>query len=267
MSVVCSPLSRDHEHRVGVAGGRRGGCRRQRRAAPEAVPVVACRGGQLRAHEATDLGHQRSFDFDRVVELRLRSEVGQVVGRKVEAADKRDLAVGDDDLAVHAAKQVRAIAPQLRPRVEHVHAHAGGGERRDELRRQVRRAVAVDRQIDLHAALGGAHQHLVQRDADLVFEQDEGLDQHLVACAVDRVEHPRVVLLAAFEQHDAVAADPSFADRRPLVHRVRRSRSGAALGLHLTHNSISAASGAWSDKCDHGCRGSTTGACTAALRT
>ena len=70
-------------------------------------------------------------------------------------------------------------------------------------------------------------------------------------CAVaDGLEHARKELLAVFQQLDAVAADPAL----------DYSVSGA-------HSSISATSGAWSDRCDQGLRGSTTGACTAALRT
>jgi hypothetical protein len=62
-----------------------------------------------------DVGHQRAFDFDGVVLLGLGAEVGQVVGRIIDAADEGALAVDHHDLAVHAAKQVGAPAPELGP--------------------------------------------------------------------------------------------------------------------------------------------------------
>jgi hypothetical protein len=57
-----------------------------------------------------DLGHQRAVDLHGVVLLGLGTEVLQVVGRVVDAADEGDLAVDHHDLAVHAAQQVRPQA-------------------------------------------------------------------------------------------------------------------------------------------------------------
>ena len=68
----------------------------------------------------------------------------------------------------------------------------------------------------------------------------------MTSCRAARiaVEHGREVRLAVLEQADPVAAAPARA-----------------------HRPISAASGAWSDRRDHGRRGSGSGAWTRALRT
>jgi hypothetical protein len=68
--------------------------------------------------------------------------------------------------------------------------------------------------------------------ADLVLEQDEGLDDHLAlrACAMHSNTRGKE-LLAVFQQLDAVATDPA------VVHGQR---------------SMFATSGAWSDRCDQG---------------
>ncbi|EWS52892.1 hypothetical protein X551_04317 [Methylibium sp. T29] len=245
---VLAVVARD-EHRLGGAGG---GLRRQRRRRCATSEPAALRGGPARApfddgllHEALDVRHQRAFQLHRVVLLGLGPEVGQVIGRIVDAADEGALAVHHHDLAVHAAEQVGAPAEQPRAGVEHVHAHAGLGERADEGRRQVGRAEAVDRDVDLRAVACRRQQRGMQREPDLVLEQDEGLQQHLVARRGDGLEHAREVGLAVLQQREAVAVDPAW----------------------RAHSEISAASGAWSDRCDHGLRGSTMGACTAALRT
>jgi hypothetical protein len=55
-----------------------------------------------------DVVDDRPLDLDRVVLLRLRTEVEQVVGRVVDTADEGLAPVDYDDLAVHAAEQVGA---------------------------------------------------------------------------------------------------------------------------------------------------------------
>jgi len=87
-------------------------------------------------------------------------------------------------------------------------------------------------------------QHVAQFVADLVLEQDEGLDQHFALRLPNRVEHGGKELLAVDEQAQAVAAFPG-----------------------RFHRLISAARGAWSDRWDQGRRGNTIGECTCALRT
>ena len=78
--------------------------------------------------------------LDRIVLLRLRPEVGQVIGREVDAADERDGAVDDDQLAVHAPQHVRAHAQDPGRRIEAAQPHPGLGERRLERRREVGRS-------------------------------------------------------------------------------------------------------------------------------
>src|SRR5690606_8465406 len=207
----------------------------------QASPALA---RQHAHHEAMDLVDDRAAYLDRVILLGHRPEIGEMIGREINPADERDLAVDDDDLAVHAAEQVAPQAEDLRLRIEQMHAHADLGERRKERWREVGRTVTVDGDVDLDAAAGDLDEHPMQLDADLVLEQDEGLDQHLASRRGDRLEHAREILLAVLEQASLVAADPD--------------------GLHSTN---SAASGAWSDSRDHGCGRNITGRAERTLRT
>ena len=207
------------------------------------MPAVGRRDDLQR--RAAQLLHHRAQHLGRIVLLGQRPEVEQMVGRIVEAADEPALTIDDDQLAVHAVKRLGAQPPKpIRLRVEEVQMHAGIDQRGDEAFRQPGRAVAIHRHLHAHAALRGGDQHALQIEADLVLEQDEGLDQHLALCTLDGAEHGGEELLAVLEQAHAVAVDPLW-----------------------RHSSISAASGAWSDRCDQGWRGSTMGWCTAALRT
>jgi hypothetical protein len=249
---VVPVVARD-EHRVGLAGAATGHARCLLQAAPEPARALAAErdGAQ---HELVNFRHHRARQLDRIVLLGLGAEVEQVVFRIVDAADKGALAIDHHDLAVHAAKHVEPLAHETLAGVEHPHLHAGRGQPFDEAAREVGRAEAVDHQVDLGAALGGRAQGRVQLQADLVLEQDEGLDDHFAPGLPDGIEHARKELLAVLQQLDAVAADPVVV----VVH---------GIAAHSAHRSMSATSGAWSDRCDHGLRGSTTGACTPALRT
>ena len=219
--------------------------RRGLRLAPREPGAAAVRRRDDLQRRMAQRLHHRPLHLDGVVLLGLRPEVEQLVSREVDAADEAALAVDDDQLAVQAVKRLGAQAPQQgRLRVEEVQVHAGAHQRGDIGLRQAGGAVAVDRELHAHAALRGGQQHALQLEADLVLEQDEGLDQHLALCTLDGAEHGGEELLAVLEQAHAVAVDP----------------------LQF-HSSICAASGAWSDRCDQGWRGSTIGWCTAALRT
>lgn len=247
---VVAVVARD-EHRFHIAGHRIAHGRRLPEPAPEpARPLAADRDRAQR--EMVNLRHDRPGELDRVVLLGLGAEVHQVVGRIVDAADEGALAVDHHDLAVHAAEHVQALAEEAMTRIEHAHLHAGLAQFLEELAREIGRAEAVDHQVDLHAAPCRLAHRGVQVQTHLVLEQDEGLDDHLALRGADRLEHARKELLAVLQQLDAVARDPGIA---------------VAHGWMRLQRSISATSGAWSDRCDQGRRGSTTGACTPALRT
>jgi hypothetical protein len=136
-----------------------------------------------------------------------------VVGREVDAADEGGAAVDDDDLAVHAPQHVQAHAEDAGRGIEAAQTHSGLGERPAEGRREVARAEAVDQDVDLDAATSRRHELGLQRQADLVLEDDEGLDDHLAPRCADRLEHGREVRLAVLEQADPVAAAPARAHR------------------------------------------------------
>jgi hypothetical protein len=149
---------------------------------------------------------------------------------------------------VQAAEQLDAEdAEEPGARVEHVQPHAGRGEPGDVPVGQVGRSVAVHRQVDAHAALRGLDQHVAQLVPHLVVEQDEGLDEDFAPRLSDRVEHGREEFFAVLQQPEPVAGNPAL--------------------LVAPHIAISTASGAWSDRCDHGRLLSTRGRCGCAWRT
>ena len=149
---------------------------------------------------------------------------------------------------MHPAKDIEPLPEQALARIEDTQLDAGRREALDEFGRQLRGTEAVDHQVDLHTPLRRLAHHGMERVANLVLDQDEGFDDDFVLCSTDGLEHAWKKRLAVFEQLDAVAADPARTTGR-------------------AHSLISATSGAWSDRCDQGFRGSTMGACTAALRT
>ena len=91
-------------------------------------------GARELQHRADD----RAFDLGRIILLRLGPEIGQVIGREIDAADEATLAVDDDQLAMQPAQHVQAQPEQPRQRIEDLEAHAGGGQAADELFRQIR---------------------------------------------------------------------------------------------------------------------------------
>ena len=92
-----------------------------------------------------NIGGDGTLHLHRVILLGARTEIAQVVGGEIDAANEGEAAVDGDQLAVQAPEHVGAHAQQSRTRVEHMQADTGLGERIDEFLRQVGRAVAVDR--------------------------------------------------------------------------------------------------------------------------
>lgn len=132
---VAPDVARDEQH-LGLAG--RGGrvgphCPHS---PPQPAPSVVERDRMQ--HEAMDHRDDRSGQEDRVVLLAHRPVVEQVVFGEVDAADERGRAVDDDDLAMHAPKQVQAMAQHPPARVEDAHLHPGRGQGTDEIGRQIR---------------------------------------------------------------------------------------------------------------------------------
>lgn len=240
MSLVWRWLSRvTKSASAGPAGGRRA------RALQEAVLLGRQHGG---AHEAVHLGHDGAAHLHGVVLLGLGAEVGHVVDRVVDAADEAQRAVHHHDLAVHAAQHVQALAEQAPAGIEHAQVHARLDQAGHEGLRQVRRAEAVHQQVHLRAPVRGLQQRGVQAAADLVVEEDEGLQHDLAPGLGDGLEDAREELLAVLQQPELIARHPAGGSARP-------------------HSAISAASGAWSDSRFQGRRGRASGACTAAPRT
>ena len=105
------------------------------------------------------------------------------------------------------------------------------GLRESHRQRQLRALCRlIDEEIPADAPLlvAGDFNDWRQR-ADLVLEQDEGLDQHLGGRGFDGVEHGREERLAVLQQGHLVAVGPG-----------------------RLHALTSTSSGAWSDRCDHG---------------
>ncbi|MNN06988.1 hypothetical protein D3C81_1197990 [compost metagenome] len=175
------------------------------------------------------LGHHRADDLHGVVLLGLWAEVIQVVGTVIDAANEGALPVDHQDLAVQAAKQVGAHAHQPWLRIEGMETHPGLGHRRDEIVRQVGGAVAVHRHLDPHPAPRGIDQGVAQGLTDLVVVNDESFQEDFLACLGHGLEYAGVILLAVYQQLDAVAVAPI-----------------------QFHSVTCATSGAWSERWDHG---------------
>ena len=236
------------EQDLGVAGGPARGMRG--RMLPAFARAVA---RERRVCEGEEIADDRTFQFDRVILLRVRPRRDEVIDRVIDAADEGPHAVDDQQLAMQPAEYVDADAEHAAVRVEHVHAHAGGDELGQEFGRERRRAVAVDGQVHAHAAVRGRDQRALQVAADAVFEQDEGLDDHFALRAGDGRESAREEGLAVFQQGDAVAGPPGAA--------CARAAPGQA------HHATRAARGAWSDRCDHGRVDNTCASGASTLRT
>ena len=102
--------------------------------------------------------------------------------------------------------------------------------------------------MDTHPALCCLQQLCMQGQTHLVFKQDKGLQQHFFARLGNGSIDAGEEVFAVFQQLEVVAIGPA----------------GSSSAFH---NTTSAASGAWSDSCRQGIRGSARGLWTAALRT
>ena len=94
-----------------------------------------------------------------------------------------------------------------------MHAHAGRDELGHEFGREVRRPIAIDGEIHAHAAVRRLDQRALQVAADLILEQDEGLDDHFALRGGDRGERAREEFLAVLQQLHAIAGTPGSAVR------------------------------------------------------
>ena len=105
--------------------------------APQCGAGVALPLGQGLVHKFMDRPNQRAHNFHRIVLFGQRAKVRQVIGRVVDAADKRTRTIDHHDFAVHAPKQIGTPTPQPRARVKHVDPHASVCQRRQEGGRQI----------------------------------------------------------------------------------------------------------------------------------
>ena len=122
-----------------------------------------------------------------------------MIGGIIDATNKGELAIDDSSFAVHAAQHLGAPAKEPGLRIKNVERHTGARQVGDELLGQRTRSPAVGQQNYAHATAGGADQSLFQRQPNLVFKEDEGLDQYFALGFVDRREYPREERFAVFE--------------------------------------------------------------------
>ena len=184
----------------------------------------------------------RALDLDRIVLLGRGPKSARWSAEIVDAADEGALAVDHDDLAVHAAEHVQCAGrgcggpgsktAQRTPASVSASMNSGGrsGEPQPSTSDvHLRRRAAPPRAAPPAAAWPTLSSNRMKVSSSTSR-----------ARRGDGLEHARVELLAVLEQPDPVAVRPSA----------------------VLTGSISAASGAWSDRCDQGRRGSTSGAWT-----
>src|SRR5690606_426692 len=109
----------DDQAPAGISGWRSQTGRPAPSAAPDPCRLqhAACKVGDVRS--------QRSTHLDGVILLGHRTKFSKMVDGKVDAADKGDLAVYGDDLAMHASEQVGPYAQQARPGIENMQPYPG----------------------------------------------------------------------------------------------------------------------------------------------
>ncbi|MNX92276.1 hypothetical protein D3C86_1244120 [compost metagenome] len=137
--------------------------------------------------------------LDRVVLLGQRAGIDQVLYRDVNAADEGHAGIHGNKLAVQAPEQVGTHADQPPAGREQTDNHARLHQPGKERGRQIGRAEAVDSQRHADAPARRRDQRVAQRLADLVIEQDEGLQQHALLRTCDGRQYPREVFLPVFE--------------------------------------------------------------------
>src|SRR5690606_36330499 len=101
--------------------------------------------------------------------------IPQMHGSEIDAADIGHLAVYYHDFAMQAAEEVGAHAHQLGLGIKYMHPDAGFDHLADVLVTQVHGAVAIDDDFHMGAIARGADQCSLQLLANLVFQNDEGL--------------------------------------------------------------------------------------------
>src|SRR5690606_9803292 len=193
--------------------------------------LLACLAEQVEAGMA-DLEHDRPAHLGGVVLLGTGPVITQVHGGEVDAADVGHLAVHHHDLAVQPAEQVGAHAEQARLRVEYMDPYPGIAELGEVFIAQVDGAVAIHDHLDMGAIAGSTDQRFLQLLADLVLENDEGLEQNFLLSLANAFKYPGEEFLTVDQHLDRIAFKPD--------------------GFHLKRTST--ASGAWSDRWDHGRR-------------
>ncbi|MNX90994.1 hypothetical protein D3C86_1230620 [compost metagenome] len=224
---------------------------------PTALPPVfgVRRATALQQSEVMNVGHRRALHLHGIVLLGLGTEVGKVIGRKVDPADEGNAAVHHHYLAVQAPEPVGADAQAFWCRIEHLQVHAGGGQGGKEPGTQFAAAKAVEADGGAYTALGSFDQDLLQLIANLVLEHNEGFQQDFTLRPAKGVKYPGKIRFTVFQQLDAIAALPAVfnVDRCRLTDR----RSGDVIQRGFfhrlaAHNSISTDSGTWSERCDQG---------------
>lgn len=217
--VVFVVVARDQQRpRLAAAAADVGIGKRADAALPPAPGRVRWRDGGQR--EAVNVMHHRTFDLQCVVLLGAGAEVTQVIGGEVDAADEGDFPVDHHDLAMQAAEQVDPLAQQPLAWIEHLDADADIGHRRHEFGGEVGRAITIHGDIHGRTALRRSDQRLLQFDADLVFEEDEGLEQDFLLGLSNGLEHTRKEFLSVFQQLKTISVSPVK------LHRCNSTASG-----------------------------------------
>ncbi|MNL22385.1 hypothetical protein D3C87_1437310 [compost metagenome] len=170
------------------------------------------RPAALQQCEVMDVGHCRALYFHRIILFGLGTEVGQVVGGKIDPANERNRAIYDHYLAVQATEPVGTNAEVLGSGIEYLDTHAGLAQRREKGGAQFAAAKTVETGGDPHAAFGGIDQHLLQFIAHLVLEHDEGFQQDLTLGRAHDLEHSREIRFAVFQQLHQIVALPAVLD-------------------------------------------------------
>jgi len=194
--------------------------------------------------------HRRANYLHRVILFGLGAEIPQVISREVDPADKPHGGVHHHNLAVQAAEPVCANPQRLGRRIEHLHRHACLGQLTEKPRAQLAAAKAIQADHDLDPTLRRLDQDTLQLMANLVFEEDKGLQQDLAPGLAQRLEYLGKVRFAVLQQLDLITALPAVIQVACLGF-VRRLVGRDVLDRNV-HSSISTDSGTWSERWDHG---------------
>src|SRR3546814_1108281 len=114
---------------------------------------------------------------------------------------------------------------------EGAHHHAGGTQLGNEEMRQPIAADLVVEHVDPEAVSGAPREPRLEVAAEIVIAQNVDLQQKVVLCRFDRLEHGGKGFLAVLQQLDAVAAGERQSGELleyPQVHRIRRQDGAVA---------------------------------------